>query len=115
MPFTCKHLTDVKMTYLQHLLGTFVLSFWCLLTALIFFIHGIFPSVFQETGSNELAKISKHITDLHQRFKNKDKEHKEDTIIDCRTPSSEIVFPFLHEDRCPLTDISPFRKRNFSI
>lgn len=102
---------NVKMTYFQHLFGTIVLSVWCLLISLVFFIHGIFPSILEETGSNELQKISRHILDLHSRISEEENVEKIVTVARYSPPPQEL--PLLYKP-CPLKDLS-FRDRNFSI
>jgi hypothetical protein len=52
-----KHLNEVNETYLQHMRIAFKIGFTMLLTGVFCLIHGLIPSLFKKTGSNQIAKM----------------------------------------------------------
>ena len=52
-----KHLNEVNETYFQHMLIAFKIGFTMLVTGVFCLIHGLIPSLFKKTGSNQIAKM----------------------------------------------------------
>ena len=52
-----EHLNEVNETYFQHMRITFKIGFKMLLTGVLCLIHGLIPSLFKKTGSNQIAKM----------------------------------------------------------
>ncbi len=52
-----KHLEDVNMTYIQHLILAIVNSGKLLLSSIILFFHGLYPCIFEHTASSLLKSI----------------------------------------------------------
>ncbi len=57
-----KHLNEVNETYLQHMRIAFKIGLTMLVTGVFCLIHGLIPSLFKKTGSNQIAKIYKMIS-----------------------------------------------------
>jgi hypothetical protein len=51
------HLTDIKMTYFEHMLGSFGYAAESLFASAIFFFHGIFPNYCVYTGSTVISNL----------------------------------------------------------
>jgi len=45
------HLEKIKMGYFEHMSQAFLYSFAAFEAGIIFFIHGLFPDIFETTGS----------------------------------------------------------------
>ena len=52
-----KHLNEVNETYLQHMRIAFKIGLTMLVTGVFCLIHGLIPSLFKKTGSNQIAKM----------------------------------------------------------
>lgn len=52
------HLIDVKMTYFEHMLGSFGYAAESLLASAIFVFHGIFPNCCVYTGSTLIRNLN---------------------------------------------------------
>ena len=52
-----KHLNEVNETYLQHMRIAFKIGLTMLVTGFFCLIHGLIPSLFKKTGSNQIAKM----------------------------------------------------------
>ena len=52
-----ENLNEVNETYLQHMRIAFKIGFTMLLTGVFCLIHGLIPSLFKKTGSNQIAKM----------------------------------------------------------
>jgi hypothetical protein len=57
-----KHLKYVKQGYFKHLFDAFGYSFISLKASIYFFIHGIFPDLFEFNGSNEIQNLNTVLT-----------------------------------------------------
>jgi len=53
-----KHLTENGYTYFEHLKIAFKLSFRCFIVGVKLFVHGVFPSIWEDTGWKKLGKGS---------------------------------------------------------
>ena len=51
------HLNGVNETYLQHMRIAFKIGFTMLVTGIFCLIHGLIPSLFKKTTSNQIAKM----------------------------------------------------------
>jgi hypothetical protein len=47
----------VNETYFQHMRIAFKIGFTMLVTGVFCLIHGLIPSLFKKTGSNQIAKM----------------------------------------------------------
>jgi hypothetical protein len=56
-----EHPSSNKMTYKQHLYQAWVMAFQMLLGFIVLFIHGLFPILFQKTGSNIIKELHKKV------------------------------------------------------
>ncbi len=54
----CDHPNSVKQTYLQHLWWSCCASFKALMVAIVLILHGIFPFIFEKTGSNLIIGLA---------------------------------------------------------
>ena len=54
--FFTKHPNDIGESYLQHLMKGIIFSFKLVPVAVKFFIHAIFPFLFENSASNKIAK-----------------------------------------------------------
>ena len=52
-----EHLNEVNETYLQNIRIAFKIGFTTLVTGVFCLIHGLIPSLFKKTGSNQIAKM----------------------------------------------------------
>jgi len=52
-----KHLNEVNETYFQHMRIAFKIGFTMLVTGVFCLVHGLIPSLFKKTGSNQIAKM----------------------------------------------------------
>ena len=52
-----EHLNEVNETYFQHMRIAFKIGFTMLVTGIFCLIHGLIPSLFKKTGSNQIAKM----------------------------------------------------------
>ena len=52
-----EHLNEVNETYFQHIRIAFIIGFTTLVTGVFCLIHGLIPSLFKKTGSNQIAKM----------------------------------------------------------
>ena len=52
-----KHLNEVNETYFQHMQIAFKIGLTMLVTGVFCLIHGLIPSLFKKTGSNQIAKM----------------------------------------------------------
>jgi len=52
-----EHLNEVNETYFQHMRIAFKIGFTMLVTGVFCLIHGLIPSFFKKTGSNQIAKM----------------------------------------------------------
>ena len=57
-----KHLNEVNETYFQHMRIAFKIGFTMLVTGVFCLIHGLIPSLFKKTGSNQIAKMYKMVS-----------------------------------------------------
>ena len=53
-----KHLEDVHMNYTMHLMFAWKLSLKLFLLSLMALAHGMFPSIFQQSVSNTINRLS---------------------------------------------------------
>ena len=51
------HLNEVNETYFQHMRIAFKIGFTMLVTGVFCLIHGLIPSLFKKTSSNQIAKM----------------------------------------------------------
>ena len=51
------HLTQKNMTYFEHMFGAFYFSLLSLQASVAFFIHGLIPDIFTETGSSIIRNL----------------------------------------------------------
>jgi len=51
------HLNEVNETYLQHMAIAFKIGLTMLVTGVFCLVHGLIPSLFKKTGSNQIAKM----------------------------------------------------------
>ena len=56
-----KHPTEVGESYLEHGFSAMRYAFTFLLLFVIAFIHAIFPFLFQQTASNVVSEMTKHM------------------------------------------------------
>ena len=52
------HLTRVKQTYWEHFFDAILFSFIAFKASLYFFVHAIFPDLFEFDGSREIDKLN---------------------------------------------------------
>ena len=52
-----EHPNEVNETYFQHMRIAFKIGFTILVTGVFCLIHGLIPSLFKKTGSNQIAKM----------------------------------------------------------
>ena len=52
-----EHLNEVNETYFQNMRIAFKIGFTMLVTGVFCLIHGLIPSLFKKTGSNQIAKM----------------------------------------------------------
>ena len=52
-----EHLNEVNETYFQHMRIVFKIAFTRLVTGVFCLVHGLIPSLFKKTGSNQIAKM----------------------------------------------------------
>ena len=52
-----EHLNEVNENYLQHMRIAFKIGFIILVTGVFCLTHGLIPSLFNKTGSNQFAKM----------------------------------------------------------
>ena len=52
-----EHLNEVNETYFQHMRIAFKIGFIMLVTGFFCLTHGLIPSLFKKTGSNQIAKM----------------------------------------------------------
>ena len=57
-----EHLNEVNETYFQHIRIAFKIGFTTLVTGVFCLIHGLIPSLFKKTGSNQIAKMNEMIS-----------------------------------------------------
>ena len=53
-----KHLEDAHMNYTMHLIFAWKLALKLFLLSLTALVHGMFPSIFQQSVSNNINKLS---------------------------------------------------------
>lgn len=68
MSFT--HLTIAKQTYFDHLQDALYYSFLSLKASCLFFIHGLFPDIFETAGSDQIQNIYMKILNKYKNIKN---------------------------------------------
>jgi hypothetical protein len=56
--FFKKHLDETGESYFEHLLFTFMMSLWLLLTSVILLLHSIFPFILAFNTSKHVSKIN---------------------------------------------------------
>jgi hypothetical protein len=59
MPF--QHLREKRLSYCEHLTHAFYYSFASCKAAVFFFIHGLYPDVFETAGSDTLREVVKQL------------------------------------------------------
>ena len=59
------HLQERNMTYFEHMFGAFYFSLLSLLASIVFFIHGLIPDIFTESGSSIIRILNDYFP--HQR------------------------------------------------
>ena len=52
-----EHLNEVNETYFKHIRIAFKIGFTTLVTGVFCLIHGLIPSLFKKTGSNQISKM----------------------------------------------------------
>ena len=52
-----KHLEETKENYFEHMGNALKISFQLLISALMAFIHGLFPSIFMTGASSKIKKL----------------------------------------------------------
>ena len=52
-----EHLNEVNETYFQHMMIAFKIGFTMLVSGVFCLIHGLIPTLFKKTGSNQIAKM----------------------------------------------------------
>ena len=52
-----KNLNEINETYFKHMRIDFKIGFTILVTGIFCLIHGLIPSLFKKTGSNQIAKM----------------------------------------------------------
>jgi hypothetical protein len=52
-----KNLNEINETYFQHMRIDFKIGCTTLVTGVFCLIHGLIPSLFKNTGSNQIAKM----------------------------------------------------------
>ena len=57
-----ENLNEVNDTYHQHMRIAFKIGFTMLVTGVFCLIHGLIPTLFKKTGSNQIAKMYKMIS-----------------------------------------------------
>ena len=56
-----KHPEKVGETYFKHMKQSMYLAMMSLVCFIVFFIHAIFPMIFQTTGSDTIISINKRV------------------------------------------------------
>ena len=54
------HLTQKNMTYFEHMIGAIYFSLLSLLASIAFFIHGLIPDIFTESGSSIIRILNSY-------------------------------------------------------
>lgn len=62
------HLKIVKQTYLEHLYNAISYSFISCKASYFFFIHAIFPDLFEFNGSREIERLHNILIDKKDKF-----------------------------------------------
>ena len=57
-----EHPNEVNETYFQHIRIAFKIGYTLLVTGVFCLIHGLIPSLFKKTGSNQIAKMYKMVS-----------------------------------------------------
>ena len=52
-----EHLNEVNETYFHHMRIAFKIGFTMLVNEVFCLVHGLIPSLFKKTGSNQIAKM----------------------------------------------------------
>jgi hypothetical protein len=52
-----RHLKEKRLSYCEHLTHAFYYSFASCKAAIFFFIHGLYPDVFETAGSDTLREV----------------------------------------------------------
>lgn len=63
------HLQKIGMGYFQHMYQAFLYSFTAFEAGIVFFIHGLFPDIFETTGSVIINNLNSRLMFL-QNIKN---------------------------------------------
>jgi hypothetical protein len=53
-----QHLREKRLSYCEHLTHAFYYSFASCKAAVFFFIHGLYPDVFETAGSDTLREVT---------------------------------------------------------
>ena len=73
MELFTKHPNSANLTYFGHMKVAFRHSFDSLIASVVFFIHGVFPFTFENTGGNIINHMSMAIHNVNEiRNKNAD-------------------------------------------
>ena len=62
------HLTKVKQTYWEHFFDAISYSFIAFKAVFYFFVHAIFPDVFEFNGSREIANLNNILVNKKTNF-----------------------------------------------
>ena len=62
------HLTRVKQTYSQHFFDAIFYSFIAFKASAYFFVHAIWPDLFEFDGSNQIANLNTILADKKRQL-----------------------------------------------
>lgn len=80
MKFLTKHLREVNETYFQHFRHAMYFSLQMLLAASACAIHGIFPFLFERTGSKRVAQLYADMVENRAGFSTPNETREADAI-----------------------------------
>ena len=60
----CEHPSENNLTFLEHLGSAWCYSSRSCLASFVFFVHGLFPMIFKETGSSQVDSLH---SSLHKK------------------------------------------------
>ena len=80
MKFLTKHLREVNETYFQHFRHAMYFSLQMLLAAIACAIHGVFPFLFERTGSKRVVQLYTDMVENRADFSTPNETRKADAF-----------------------------------
>jgi hypothetical protein len=62
------HLKRVKQTYIEHFRDSFTYSFICLQASFYFFIHSLWPDLYEFDGSITIKRLNEYIEEKRHKL-----------------------------------------------